>query len=351
MNTRYVLPGLGSFPNGSRKEKEKETTSSKTPLVIESSFTREKRGLAESPTSSLEVNSIKRVRGSDPEKHIGSGLPSCAAPSSELQWPDPKLSIGIVCGQLGKYRCWEVKDPVRELCRRLCCEVKDLLDQRSEYLHENETIPFSFMFGLFMIGLDESKSNPTLLLSCEVKTPRKKALKLIRESGIICKYPGVLLASSSRSPLTVALVSPLSAHGAVDKDFVFFSPPVTNEDGRYDNVCGRPIHVMEVWGHYNMNSASLSQKATIGGFVRLWNSEHDGVYCGLTVAHAFEDGLEVADDNDPEIEFGFDGEEIKDEAENDCASIKSHSLGSESVTSSLDSTYLSTDHSPLQHIQ
>ena len=166
------------------------------------------------------------------------------------------------------------------------------------------------MFGLYMIGRNEKKSSPTLLLSCEPKKPRTKALKLVRESGLLQDYPGVLLAESSQAPTALGLVRPLGNLSAADPDFVFFAPPTLN------NVCGRPIFIMESKDPDNLAVTSVSRKATIGGFVRLRNSEYGNTYCGLTVAHAFEDELRVSPVS-TDAEFAFDGSDGEEEDDAD----------------------------------
>jgi len=237
-------------------------------------------------------------------------LPSRSTPPAKARWPNPELSIGVPCAPLGRNKCWEVTGPAREISSALFRIVKDILDQHSEYLHETECVPFSIMFGLYMIGRNEQKASPTLVLSCEPKKPRQKALKVIRETSILQSYPGILLAESSRSPAIAGLVRPLGALGAADGEIIYFTPPTQN------NVCGLPIHVMEGFKAENVDSTTMSQKATIGGFIRLTNSENYNLYCGLTVAHAFEDEIQL-DPPSGDIEFSFDEENDESSPESD----------------------------------
>lgn len=222
------------------------------------------------------------------------------ASPTKSPWPEPELSIGLPCCSFGRHKCWEVVGPARDISQAIFRATKEVLDQHSEFLHETEKVPFSIMFGLYMVGKNEKKSRPTLLLSCEPKIPRRKALKLVRESRILEDFPGVVLAESSQAPTALGHVRPLGGLGAADPDFIFFSPPTLN------NVCGRPILVMESNDPENLAVTSVSLKATIGGFVRLRNSESEDVYCGLTVAHAFEDEPK-APHAFKNIEFAFDG--------------------------------------------
>lgn len=154
-----------------------------------------------------------------------------------------------------------------------------------------------------MIGRNEQESSPTLVLSCESELARDRCLNLCRRSSILTHYPSVLLASSAHSPTTLGRARSQDALTAVDSDFVFFTPPSTN------NVCGRSIHVMERSVSGTLCPTSISQKATIGGFVRLRTSEHDGLYCGLTVAHAFEDDFRLPPPS-PWMDFSFEEEAV-----------------------------------------
>jgi hypothetical protein len=215
-----------------------------------------------------------------------------------------------------------VVGPAREISQNIFRATKDLLDQHSEFLHETESVPFSIMFGLYMVGKNEKKANPTLILSCVPKKPRQKAVKLVHESGILRHYPGVLLAESSQSPTALGQVRPLGRLNAADSDFIFFSPPTTN------NVCGRPIHILGS-DPETLAFVSISQKATLGGFVRLQDTENNELYCGLTVAHAFEDEPE-APPVSLDSEFAFygqdDGDDADSESEPDLSQSKPSSL-------------------------
>ncbi|CZR66669.1 uncharacterized protein PAC_16570 [Phialocephala subalpina] len=233
-----------------------------------------------------------------------SHYPPTSGTSSSIrpQWRDPEASIGLPCCSLGLLKCWEVIGLALHASKPLLRGVKDFLDQHADYLHNNISTPFSITFGLFMIGRTEQNSSPTLVISCESELARDRCINLCRRSSMLIHYPGVLLASSSHSPTTLGRVQSQDALTAADNDFVFFTPPST------DNVCGRAIHVMERSVPRTLCPTSISQKATIGGFVRLRTSEHDGLYCGLTVAHAFEDDFSFPLPS-PWMGFSFDGEE------------------------------------------
>jgi hypothetical protein len=244
-------------------------------------------------------------------RHLLPSLPiSRALFTARHPWPNPEMSIGVECSPLGKNNCWEAIGPARAISIDIYRETKEVLDEYSEFLAENELIPCSIMFGIYMVGRKESSANPTLIICSGPKKPRQKALDLIRSSGILRDYPGVLLAGASQSPICNDQVRLLEALGAANSNLVYFTPP------RQYNVCGRPIHLLEQTGSKSEGVPFIAQKATIGGFVRLKNSENDDLYCGLTVAHAFMNGLESSW-RSSHIDFEFDEYDDGDNSENE----------------------------------
>ncbi|KUJ16705.1 uncharacterized protein LY89DRAFT_733712 [Mollisia scopiformis] len=225
---------------------------------------------------------------------------SSSATSAHPRWPNPEASIGIPCCSLGSQKCWEVAGPALHISRTILRDIAELLNQHSDYLH-NVSILFSITFGVFMIGSNEHDASPTLVISTERKVTRIRCLNIVRRSGVLSRFPGVLLGSSSHSPTSLQRIQSRDTLSAADREFVFFSPSNTND------VCGRSIHVMERSMPGNLCPTSISQKATIGGFVRLRTSEYDYVYCGLTVAHAFKDGTYFPA-TISKMDFTFDGE-------------------------------------------
>jgi hypothetical protein len=225
-------------------------------------------------------------------------------------WQNPEESIGVECAPLGRHKCWEAIGRVREISRDIYRETKNILEQHTDFLHESETMPFSITFSLYMVGRKQSSANPTLIICCGPKKPRQKAIDLIRNSGILQDHPGVLLAGADRSPAISDQIRPLGDLGAANSNLIYFSPP------RQYSVCGRSIYLIEESLPITGIGASIAQKATIGGFVRLRNSQYDDLYCGLTVAHAFMQGLE-SPQSDSEINFEFteyyDEEDSEDE--------------------------------------
>jgi hypothetical protein len=286
---------------------EQETLSTgQTPLSIEQRpFTTELTPLAtgQSLLTATQQSFVTEQKALRTEPSWRTLLPSRSIfEKPRVHWPNPEESIGVGCSSLGRNKCWEVIGPAREMSCNILREIKNILDQHSEFLHENETIPFSIMFGIYMIGRSESNASPTLLICCSPKKPRQKALNIVREIGILQDYPGIRLAGASQSPVASDQVRPLGTLRAAYGNFVYFSPPTQND------ICGRPILLLDEVEAGDGFIPFIAKKATIGGFVRLGNSEYDGLYCGLTVGHAFMEGLEPPQSS-LDIDFAFDDDD------------------------------------------
>jgi hypothetical protein len=191
--------------------------------------------------------------------------------------------MGRECRSLGKNKCWEVVGPAQTVSDCVIPKVKELLESRNEYLNETEPIPVALILGFYMIGRSEKKCNPTLLITCEKKVPRQRALNIVMRSGLLGSYPGVLLAESARSPLAprpaVSLgLAQLTLQGPEDEFKIYHVEPRSLSTG----PCGMLIHVQV------MHDELLGGRgATIGGLVYCENGEHERTFYGITVAHAF----------------------------------------------------------------
>ncbi|KAE9365861.1 hypothetical protein N431DRAFT_418721 [Stipitochalara longipes BDJ] len=120
----------------------------------------------------------------------------------KAQWPNPHLSLGIQCNRLGSNECWQAVGPAQDLFGLVSKSIGDLLDARVEDLEEGEPVAgHILLFGMYMIGKSATTAQPTLLLTCQRPKPRRRAIKYIRESGILKGYPKILLAESSLPPL------------------------------------------------------------------------------------------------------------------------------------------------------
>jgi hypothetical protein len=221
---------------------------------------------------------------------------------SKPSWPDPELSIGIWHRKMGMSDCWEAKGPAREEYGRLSKDIKRILDERIELLNEGEPVSKMVTFSLYMTGRKRTNARPTVIFCCERPLPRRRARDLIKENGIMEKYPGWILGDSSFPP---EFDEPLLRLAFEDtKTSVGF---VGSGDGR--TVLYRPsdrAYGIEVFIK-GYRDQSVIRRATVGGIVRA-----DDRYYGLTVAHAFseaEPSTELLNKVDFEFDLDDSGEE------------------------------------------
>ncbi|KAN0098333.1 hypothetical protein V8E51_013996 [Hyaloscypha variabilis] len=236
---------------------------------------------------------------------------SRAVTNTVAPWPSPELSTGDSCSPLGKNKCWEVIGPALAASVDILKGVKGLLDSRAEYLHEREPKTCFIAFGVYMMGRHESRANPTLLISCERKPPRQKAVKLIRESSILRDAAGFRLADCNRLPLCTA--SPVLLGGGDLSAYGLFDNLTTNE--LYcistSNTCGMPLYTRV---DNDSKDDNYSQVATFGGFVSVQNT----IY-GISTVHSFVEnsGLQTSPNEENECEFEFD-DQLEGEDDSDC---------------------------------
>lgn len=228
-----------------------------------------------------------------------------------IPWPSPELSIGedwcVMPGLIMSRKCWEAIGPAREIMNQIYTPIRNLLQQRNEYLQEGTSTPRAIIFSMYMIGRTAETANPTIVFSCENKEPRKRARKIIEESRLLNDYPGVILGDSSRPPVLSRPAVPLASHGLggesqvssisdlsmEHRTSIYYSPPIRHDDG---------ISV-------SMRSATQEfRQATLGGFVCV-----GGKVFGLTVAHMLDDGPEVSPSDCDAMEFSIDYEDEEDE--------------------------------------
>jgi hypothetical protein len=120
----------------------------------------------------------------------------------KAQWPDPHLSIGTKCNQLGGNECWKTIGPAQELFELVSKSIGDLLDARVEDLEEGEPLAgHILLFDMYMVGKSATTAQPTLLFTCQRPKPRRRAIKFVKESGILKGHPKVIFAESSIPPL------------------------------------------------------------------------------------------------------------------------------------------------------
>src|SRR5580700_6571762 len=114
--------------------------------------------------------------------------------TGKIRWPNPEDSIGIWCRKMGIYDCYEATGPARETFERLAKEIKEYLERCSD------PVPHTVKWSMFMIGKSKSTARPTIMFICKEAEARKTVRKMICNSGILNKYPGVKTGESTLSP-------------------------------------------------------------------------------------------------------------------------------------------------------
>lgn len=251
------------------------------------------------------------------QSHSLMKLPLSSAFKPKSTWPDPEASIGESFCVLGKYRCWEAIGLAGDIPKSAAFrDIKTLLESRYEYLHEGLSVPRALSYELYMIGKVKKEAQPYIMFICESKPSRQRALKLVRESGILDEYPGVLLGECSRAPILSRPAVPLASldsgedlqvtEESDEGDILPESGPYVYYQEPLSDVYGFPIFV-EIFG------GSPRRKATAGGIIRVGDE-----FYVLTVAHTFFDPSRREKPNATRpIEFSLelDGESDDDDTE------------------------------------
>jgi hypothetical protein len=121
---------------------------------------------------------------------------------TKAPWPNPQLSLGGKCDNLGANECWEAVGPAQEVFSKLAAKIGAILDTRVDELEEGEPMDGNpTTFGMYMIGKTPATARPTVLFTCQSANPRQRAVKFVKEAGILKEYPGIALAGSSTTPL------------------------------------------------------------------------------------------------------------------------------------------------------
>lgn len=246
-----------------------------------------------------------------------SKLRSSTSLTRQQRWPEPEQSTGTQCRRMGGNECWQAIGPAEQMNKELSKDIRKLLEERNEDIREGEPVDFYFTFRLYMTGRRRSCARPTIMVCCERPIPRRRARELIKESGILDNYPGVILGESSYAPDFDGPIE-LLALGDLDIDAypsaigtlttVFCRP--------FEDLCG-----LEIFIKGNGGSAPL-RRATIGGILR-----SKGRYYALTVAHVF-DNVAVPLKAPKAVDLEFDIDEQSDSDTDDENFVEATSGGS-----------------------
>jgi hypothetical protein len=118
-------------------------------------------------------------------------------------YPDVHACIGSFIGHFNERDWWHATGKAREAFKTVEKELLDHLQAAFE-----DTYRSTVHFHLFMIGRGRSSSKPTIMFFCEEKEARKKAKKVIDESGILKQLPGFRTGQQARQPNIGTLIQP-----------------------------------------------------------------------------------------------------------------------------------------------
>jgi hypothetical protein len=221
---------------------------------------------------------------------------------AKSQWPEPEASIGRSLQALGSNKCWEVKGPAREISNEILPKIRNILASCSEELNAQESVPLPILLGVYMVGKDECNAAPIVLFSCQSRTARRKAMKIVKKSNLLQSFEGVLLAEHPEAPVSLASDDERNYFSSVVPEqmtTVYIAPPQST-----DSLCGKPIFTQCETG----GPLIFTRVATMGGILQQGDTYH-----GLTVAHSFlrteaaqlptKDSIENSFDDSVEISF------------------------------------------------
>jgi hypothetical protein len=215
--------------------------------------------------------------------------------SPKYVWPHPEHSIGTWYRKMGKLDCWEARGPARDTFAKLAKEIKDYLNKRSDPVTHTVT------WSIYMIGKTRETATPTILFCCKETSSRKAIRKIISESGILSKYPGIITGDCTQPPDFDQLIQL-----AGQKSLTCNLPDTATHQGcailcaPSENILGAQIYIKN-----SDDDTSSLRRATAGGIFQLGNR-----YFVSTVAHAFMESDEPptqSGQTDNDFEFDIDG--------------------------------------------
>lgn len=235
-----------------------------------------------------------------------SGLHTSPSSFWKKRYPDAQNYLGTKVGVFNGRSWWYATGPVLEKYE----SAKELILCRLTAIF-TEQYCSTIHFRLYMIGTSEEAAIPTIMFFCVEKEPRKKAKKMVEDSGIMKLLPGFRTGHQATQPGVGPLVRPATqADGLPDisLEHANSSYPVLEVYlDRNRPVChiGMPIFVRQSNNHFRQATANAVH--------------YKGNYVFMTVAHIFSESssdIQIErDDFDSEYDFGSGTEDVYDDAE------------------------------------
>ena len=208
-------------------------------------------------------------------------------------------------GKVGKYNCWEVKNPSSDPFKCILEDVKRHLDQAGERVPESRLLGYD----IFMIGNSPETAIPHIMFHCSRKEPRKKAALLIKESSLLGSYPGLNVGHWA-SPPHLSNIQTIQCDGESETEIAFVLEPMPSFPHKLHD--GRPVLgdnsglfrlVVQQRNRTELETATppVSAYATVSLGVK-----YDGQVCFVAPAHTFifEDSASLHCDDDDDFELG-----------------------------------------------
>lgn len=116
----------------------------------------------------------------------------------QAAWPHPRDSIGSAFGPLTKSGLfyWEARGPALDAYKQLVQKIGEILKEKQGPLPNSDII----WFDLFMIGPNMDNAKPHVMFAGPNEAARKKAKKIIKESGLLAAYPGMFAGEWAEAP-------------------------------------------------------------------------------------------------------------------------------------------------------
>lgn len=243
---------------------------------------------------------------------IATAFRDLRTPKSKIAWPEPHLSIGEQWCIVGKNTCWQAFGPALYLVETLLVPIKILLEARHEDLLTGVCVPRCMCIDLYMIGRSVEKARPTVIFSSESKVQRQRAMKLVRESGLMHRHPAVVLGDVSR-PLRLSREpqrlgktwkeeimkeeldqwdqqATLDLHPSHESRTVYYSQPITN-------TCHIPVFVRD------LNKTERKIESVLGII------EVGHIQYGLTVAHILESADKEGGPEESDLQLDYESDD------------------------------------------
>ena len=139
--------------------------------------------------------------------HAKSSLPSLVRSGTMLfdskkeSWPNPEHSIGRPCElRFKNTECWEATGPALTVFNQIAPAVDKLIEDNMELLEQGEPKSSGISFNMWMEGSKPSSARPVIVFSSRSRRQRTCAKALLKDSGILDKYPGISIKALDRIP-------------------------------------------------------------------------------------------------------------------------------------------------------